>query len=636
MNPGSTDTTFQRLRRSPFLSRLRVRLTVLVLCALAPPSGLIVYTAFEQRHQGIARAREDALRLARTAANMHDQHLESARQLLFTLAQLDVVQRHEREPCTAIFSNLVSQYPLYTNLGGIRPDGSIFASALAFEPDVNLGDREYFRAATNSRAFAVGEYQIGRVTKSATLNVGHAVLDEQRRLAGVVYAALDLSWLRQLVTNAALPPKSSLTAFDRKGMTLVRYPDPRGEFVGQPIFSPARWDSNRLQRLAARLTNQPMELARVGKGRDGIQRLYASTMLGHAAPKPIGVTVGIPVKEAYAAANRALRRNLIFLALATAAAMAAAWLAANFFVLRRVRSLVKVTRELTHGDLAARTGEVAGTGELHELARSFDQMAGALQQREEERDRAQRELRQLNEQLEQRVAQRTLELKRSNDDLEQFAYVASHDLQEPLRMVTSYLQLLQTRYQERLDADAREFIAYAREGAERMQALTRGLLEYSRISTRGRAFEPVDCEKVLSDVLANLKVAMDDSRATVTHAPLPTVKADPVQLTQVLQNLIGNAIKFRRDQPPVIHVAATRKGPDWQFSVRDNGLGIEPRDFDRIFVIFQRLHTREKFPGTGLGLAFCKKIVERHGGRIWLESTPGQGTTFYFTLPVRL
>lgn len=224
------------------------------------------------------------------------------------------------------------------------------------------------------------------------------------------------------------------------------------------------------------------------------------------------------------------------------------------------------------------------------------------------------------------------DLARSNADLEQFAYVASHDLQEPLRTVASFTQLLAQRYRGKLGADAEDFIGYAVEGARRMQVLVNDLLAYSRVGTRGGELAPTRSEATLEAALANLKQSVEEAGATVSHDPLPTVLADETQLCQVFQNLVGNALKFRSSEPPRVHISAQPADGQWRFSVRDNGIGIDPQHAERIFVIFQRLHAASKYPGTGLGLAISKRIVERHGGRIWVESELGKGATFYFTM----
>lgn len=236
-------------------------------------------------------------------------------------------------------------------------------------------------------------------------------------------------------------------------------------------------------------------------------------------------------------------------------------------------------------------------------------------------------------QAEVKLQNQKQDLARSNDELQQFAYVASHDLQEPLRMITSYLELLERRYKGQLDDKADKFIAYAVDGATRMQILINDLLSYSRVGTQGQNYESVDCEKILQNVLRNLRVAIAESNAIIAHDPLPSLNADVTQLTQLFQNLIGNALKFRREDPPQIYVGVKRTNGKWLFSVRDNGIGIESQYTNRIFVIFQRLHNRTEYSGTGMGLAICKKIVERHGGTLWVESIPGEGSTFYFTLP---
>jgi signal transduction histidine kinase len=231
------------------------------------------------------------------------------------------------------------------------------------------------------------------------------------------------------------------------------------------------------------------------------------------------------------------------------------------------------------------------------------------------------------------LARKEQELRRSNEELEQFAYVASHDLQEPLRMVGSYTQLLSRRYKGKLDQDADEFIAFAVDGVTRMQRLINDLLQYSRVGTKGRDPEPTDSEVVLDRALANLKTAIEENKATVTHDPLPVVMADDRQLERLFQNLVGNAVKFHGAEPPQVHIRTERSNGCWMFTVKDNGIGIEPQYYQRIFQVFQRLHTMKEYSGTGIGLAVCKKIVERHGGRISVESEPGKGTSFLFTLP---
>ena len=219
------------------------------------------------------------------------------------------------------------------------------------------------------------------------------------------------------------------------------------------------------------------------------------------------------------------------------------------------------------------------------------------------------------------------------EELEQFAYVASHDLQEPLRMVSSFVQLLARRYQGALDKEADEFIDFAVDGAKRMQRLINDLLEYSQVGTQERSPEVTDCEDILAQVTTNLKSSIEETEATVTHDSLPTIMADPTQLSQLFQNLIGNAVKFCGERKPRVHIGASDEDGEWVFSVRDNGIGIDKEHADRVFAIFQRLHGRGKYPGTGIGLAICKKIVERHGGRIWLDSEECRGSTFYFTIP---
>ena len=236
-------------------------------------------------------------------------------------------------------------------------------------------------------------------------------------------------------------------------------------------------------------------------------------------------------------------------------------------------------------------------------------------------------------QAEASLRQTAAELVRSNNELEQFAYVASHDLQEPLRAVSGYVSLIEEHLRDQLNAKTQQYITGAIQGARRMQRLISDLLTLSRVGTQGKAFEPVNFNTVLEQALQCVETSLQETGAHVSHDALPTLDADAGQMVQVLQNLIGNALKFHAEHAPEIHIGAERRNEGWQFSVRDNGIGIEAQYFQRIFLIFQRLHTRTQYPGTGIGLAICQKIIERHGGAIWVESQPGHGTTFFFTIP---
>jgi signal transduction histidine kinase len=290
---------------------------------------------------------------------------------------------------------------------------------------------------------------------------------------------------------------------------------------------------------------------------------------------------------------------------------------------RPVNDLTNATKELASGHLGCRV-PVQRYDELGILANNFNTMAGELAKTIT-----------MHKQAEEELIRYSQELKRSNEELQHFAYVASHDLQEPLRMISSYLQLIERWYKGRLDTDVDEFITYAVDGASRLQTMINALLEYSRVDTRGKPFEPVDCEAILERALMNLEVAIRESQATITHTSLPTVMADSSQILQVFQNLISNAIKFHGSEPPRIHISVRREENEWVFSVHDNGIGIEPEYSKQLFNIFKRLHGRE-YPGVGLGLSICKKIINRHGGRIWLGSESGNGSVFYFTIPVQI
>jgi len=300
-----------------------------------------------------------------------------------------------------------------------------------------------------------------------------------------------------------------------------------------------------------------------------------------------------------------------------------------FFVVVLLAMTVHQTNELLTVARSGSIGIIDGFGEYPETTANLSaSLAVVLVLRIVSEERA------LTERLQEQL-QRERELKERQQKLEQFTYAASHDLQEPLRMVSSYLSMIDRRYGEDLGEDGRELLEFAVDGADRMREMIDALLEYSRVETEGQPFERVDLEAVFEDVRRDFGVKIDETDAEITVGSLPEVEGDPGQLRQVFGNLLDNALEYSGDDPPRVHVDAERSDAEWIVSVRDEGIGIDPDHTDRIFEIFQRLHSHEEHPGTGIGLALCRGIVERHGGDIRVESEPGEGSTFSFTLPVR-
>lgn len=348
------------------------------------------------------------------------------------------------------------------------------------------------------------------------------------------------------------------------------------------------------------------------------------------------------LSEAYARLWNYVLLSFAALALSLLAALAISR-SAQRRVSQPIMALTDVAMKVSQQQNYSVRAQTTSQDEIGTLVNGFNDMLQQIERRDGELKKTQSELQQRVDELQHEVAERrraeetlagkTIELQRSNAELEQFAYVASHDLREPLRMITGYTQLLEKRYRAQLDATAQDYIDFAVDGAKRMEALIIDLLTYSRVGTKGKAFAAADIEALFATTLKSLSIAIEESGAKVTHDPLPVMWCDGAQVGQLLLNLIGNGIKYHDTRIPKIHLSCKRDGDQWLFAVSDNGIGIEARYAERIFVIFQRLHTRDEYPGTGIGLAVCKKIVERHGGRIWLESEPGRGSTFYFTIP---
>lgn len=381
---------------------------LLVLLGVLPALVLTLYTAAEQRKRAAVEVQQDALRVARLASAGQERLIEGARQLLVMMARLPEVRGDNPEAASTLLADIQHQYPLYLNFGAIEMDGRPFASALPLPPGVNLADRGYFQRAIQTKGFAMGDYQIGRISGKASVNFGYPVTDEAGGIIRVVFAALDLSWLEKLAAEAELPPGGNLTVVDGAGTILVHWPDPES-LRGKSVTAHPVWKT---------ITEIHQGTAQA-PDRFGIPRLFAFTQLrGAQGAGFVTVNIGVPTEVAYAEADRVLKRNLTLLGIAGALALAAAWFGGDWVILQRIRALVSATERVEAGDLKARTGIRYGRGELGRLAHSFDSMANSLEQRSNERDRAETSLKELNHELEQRVAERTAELRQKNEELE--------------------------------------------------------------------------------------------------------------------------------------------------------------------------------------------------------------------------
>ena len=610
------------------LASLRVRLLLLVLLAVLPAAALILYTGWEQRRQAAVDVQENALRLARLASTEHERLIEGAHQLLLALAQLPGVRGGDAAACSALFADLLKQYPRYVNLAVAGLDGKVFCSALPVSSPITIADRPYFRRALETRTFAVGEYQIGRITRKASLNFGQPVLDATGRVQAVVFAALDLAWLNQLAAESKLPPGSTTTVIDRTGMILGRHPDP-DKWVGQIVPKGTVADLV--------LTQQE------GVGEvpdiDGTPTLMAFTPLGGATQAGyVFVSIGIPKAAAFAEVDRILARNLGGLALVGVLVVAAAWGGSTLLVLRPVNALLRATEQLRTGDLSARTGLPPGPGELRRLARTFDEMADALQEAtlhlEAKVEDRTRELQAMNVQLQEAMRQ----LEEASRHKSEFLATMSHELRTPLNSIIGFSELLLEQRTASLTEKQGRHLGHIHNSGKHLLQLISDILDLSKVEAGKLTLqpEPLPVAETLEDILVIAR-GLANKKGQEIQADivpdLPPLHADPVRFKQVCFNLLSNAVKFTPEQGRITVVArrATEDGNLLELRVTDTGAGIRPEDLPRLFQEFVQLETTQKHrhEGSGLGLALTKRLVEMHSGRIWAESEgEGRGSTF--------
>jgi signal transduction histidine kinase len=619
-----------RLSLTEVLFSLRARLLLLVALAILPAVGLLVYTAAQQRALAASAAEANALRAARLIADKQSLLTENTRHVLQAIAELPAVRGGDASVCASHLAPLIVEQGRYVNAGLARPAGTLLCSVQPILRQGELSEWSFFRRALDSRAFSIGDYHWAFGANQSVLHFSIPVFDPLGSLHAILFVALDLGWLSKYQAKSELPAGTVLTLWDREGVILGRYPDPQ-DWLGRNTR-----DTPLFQHVAEPGVEGTAELI----DSDGVERVYGYLPIRHTdRGVDAYVAIGIPTAVAYQDANRLLRRNLGILALISALAAAMVWLGADVFVLRQIRTLVTASRRLAGGEFGARTGLRHSHGEVGQLARSFDEMAASLEHLDQAHSRAEAELRRLNAELEHRVHVRTAELRKANsalkainDELTNFAYVVSHDLKAPLRGIGSLADWLSSDYSDRLDGQGQEYLRLLQLRVRRLDGLIDGILQYSRIGRVREAIVPVPLQPLVEEVVDALH-APAHIRVTIEN-PLPTVQAEPTRMQQLFQNLIANAINYLDKPEGDIRIGCAADGEMWRFHVADNGPGIERSQFDKIFHLFQTLQPRDRVESTGVGLAIVKKIVELYGGHVWVESEPGAGSTFCFTLPM--
>jgi len=589
---------------------LRFRLMLLGFLAVVPSFALLFSLNLNERARIYATAEQDGLQLARYAATDQQRHIDDARHLLMIIAQLPQAQSTDIDGCNVFFAELLGHNPEYTNMGVIRPDGSIICSAVPLTESVNVADRAYFRRAMEVGGFVLGEYQVGRVSGQPSLPVAYPVFGDDGAVRGVVYAAIDLQWLTRLATEIRVPPGTIISLMDSEGTILSRYPDPE-RYIGK--------STRNVQVIREAFARG--EGTTITDGSDGVERTYVVTALPSGDPSQrIYLTAGIPLAPALAAGTTRFLVGLLLLGIVAAAGVTILWIGSDAFILRQVRALLQATQQLSTGDLSARTGLTGGQGELGELARSFDAMTASLQRNEERL--------------------------RQSEKMEAIGRLAggiAHDFNNLLTAIIGFGDLLQERI-----GDAEPDRTFVREiiyAGQRAAQLTSQLLIFSRRQvSKAEAVNLNDVVQEMGNLLKRV-IGEDITLATVLGPQLGQVRGDPTQFSQIVLNLAANA----RDAMPTggqltIETASvdldeayarqhpgTRPGPHVMLAVTDTGVGMDRETQAHIFEPF--FTTKEVGKGTGLGLATVFGIVQQAEGSIWVYSEPSHGTSFKIYFP---
>lgn len=593
------------------LGSLRVRAIFLVLLAIIPLLGLTLYSYLEQRGAAIAEAQRDVITAAKFVAKIQETLLRDTNQLLQTLTQLPQVLHRDPAACNLLFARVIENHENFTALMAADPNGKVFASAPSTLEALNVGDRPWFKSVIQSRDIVIGKPQLGRISGRYTLPIAFPVQGPTGQITAVLATGLDLEWLGRFILQTGLPAASTLLMTDLQGKVMFRYPHPE-KFIGR------------------QLPESPLIKAMISRGEgvaedvdlSGVPRLFGFTRFS-SPTQDFHVAVGIPQAVAFAGIARALKFNLFYLGLVALLVMAAAWFSGGLFIVRPIKGLEGVTRQLAAGDLTVRNGPPYRSGELGLLARDFDRMADAIQERDTRLKLAADELN-----------QRLLELNAAYKELESFSYTVAHDLRAPLRGIGGFSRILLEDSGDKLDAEGIRCLNIIQMDINKMGNLIDDLLTLSRLGRREMRFIDLKMEELARAVFAEMQEREPERNLQIHFHPLPPARGDRDMLRQVLENLLGNALKFTRPkEAAVIEVSGEARREENVYCVRDNGVGFEMEYAAKLFEVFQRLHTETEFEGTGMGLAIVQRIVQRHRGRVWAEGKVGEGAKFCFSLP---
>jgi len=596
---------------------IRTRLLLLILFATLIPALVAGMQFLDRRDAEIAAARQDLAAAARQAARALKDTVRATAQLHFGLSRAQDLDTQDRAACSVFLANVLKEYPQYTGILTITPQGDLFCDSLRTGRALHLTDRRYFRQALAAENPLAVEPAFGRLTGIAVLQIAYAARRETGEPKFVLLASLNLEKTMQSRSQALPRPNAVIALVDGEGTVLTWHPD------GEKLRGTSIADSPLFRFARERQGEEVREDIESG----GVSRIWAASALPEFPAAGLHVLVGVSKRDLLAAANRNLSQALAILVVVWLLVFAGAWMLVELGVRRQAARIIAAVARFSGGDFGARIGKPYPHGDIGDLMAALDH---AFELMQAQRDVIQR----LNADLERRVAERTAQIEAANKELEGFSYSVSHDLRSPLRAVDGYSQILEEDYAGKLDDEGRRLLGVIRDSSQKMGTLIDDLLAFSKLGRKPISAAEINMNALVQEVVEELQSISGDVARHCVIEPLPAAWCDRALLHQVWVNLLSNAFKFagKREQP-VVKVSGHNDGTENVYSVSDNGAGFDMKYYNKLFGVFQRLHSADEFPGIGVGLAIVQRVVTRHGGRVWAEGKVNEGATFYFKLP---